>query len=185
MGVYCGGVHIEFLPTKRVQDTFYKRKNVTEPMRIKVNKLGAIADGEIDLRTNLTILTGLNNSGKTTMSYIAYSILNQTIDFPDLVIEGLERSMFEGERLLEMDIFDLYRSNSKYIQKIVTDQSDTKIRKEYPSYFSTDSSLKLSFDSSWVRNNLYSQYIEYPVDIISTNDETITLVFFLKKIQIC
>lgn len=66
-------------------------------MRVKVANLGRIKSIELDLSTNLTLLTGQNNSGKTWLSYLViaiYQALNQLEFFkiPDEQIVTFQKS---------------------------------------------------------------------------------------------
>lgn len=44
-------------------------------MKIKVQDLGTIQEGEVDLDKNLIVFAGPNNSGKSYMAYLIYGIL--------------------------------------------------------------------------------------------------------------
>lgn len=54
-------------------------------MKIKINELGAIKEGVIDLSKNLTVFCGPNGTGKTYMAYLIYAITrlnNKSIGLP-------------------------------------------------------------------------------------------------------
>lgn len=48
-------------------------------MKIKVNDLGAIKEGTIDLSKKLTVFCGPNGTGKTYMAYLIYAITKANI----------------------------------------------------------------------------------------------------------
>ena len=48
-------------------------------MKIKVNELGAIKEGVIDLSKKLTVFCGPNGTGKTYMAYLIYAITKANI----------------------------------------------------------------------------------------------------------
>lgn len=48
-------------------------------MKIKVNDLGAIKEGTIDLSKKLTVFCGPNGTGKTYMAYLIYAISQANI----------------------------------------------------------------------------------------------------------
>ena len=51
-------------------------------MKIKLHGIGIIKDSEIELN-GLTVITGANNSGKTTVGKVVYSLFDAVSDLPD------------------------------------------------------------------------------------------------------
>ena len=45
-------------------------------MKLRVNNLGPIKQGEIDLSKRFSVFVGYNNSGKTYMSQVVWSLMN-------------------------------------------------------------------------------------------------------------
>jgi predicted ATP-binding protein involved in virulence len=48
-------------------------------MRLMINNLGPIKQGEIDLSKDFYVLVGYNNSGKTYMSHLFWTLFNENI----------------------------------------------------------------------------------------------------------
>ena len=48
-------------------------------MKISVENLGAISKAEVDLSKDLIILTGENNTGKTYLAYLIYSLYYEKV----------------------------------------------------------------------------------------------------------
>lgn len=150
-------------------------------MVIKLKNVGPIIEGEVDFSRPFTLLTGLNNSGKTTMSYVAFSILNQPVKFTDLDFPEIEKSFQEGRRVFELNIFDLYVSNKLYINQVLNETSIRTINNKYKSYIKENSELTVSFNSSWVKRNLFKQIIDINIDVKNEYDEIVSLPFTSDK----
>ena len=73
------------------------------PMKkIKVENLGVIKEGEVDISKPLTIFTGSNNSGKSYMAYLVYGclkILSANKKVSDLDVKALTSEVFAVEDL--------------------------------------------------------------------------------------
>jgi len=87
--------------------------------KIKVENLGVIKEGEVDISKPLTIFTGPNNSGKSYMTYLVYGYLkfagkmaNETVSALVKVIKNMSAEIFAVNELN----FDLKITHSADLQ---------------------------------------------------------------------
>lgn len=79
-------------------------------MDIKVNNLGAIKEAEINLNKRITVLCGGNNTGKTYLSYLVYSLCNSSNN----IVPSSDSDIFEVEQLIKNETVE-YELDAKKI----------------------------------------------------------------------
>ena len=88
-------------------------------MKLKVNNLGAIKEGEIDLSQKLIVFCGPNGTGKTYLSYVIYGLLKRRLH-----IQGdedfAERLINEKNIVLEIDFEKLFQYRNNMIRSVET-----------------------------------------------------------------
>ena len=129
-------------------------------MKIKVENLGFISSGEIDIK-DLTIIFGKNNVGKTYLSYATYGILSRlsslsegsTIvsksDFNKLKADGsisIDTSKVASKEIIQKVNKDFTKSLSSFFNAKEDSFKDANIEIE-PNFTDSDL-LKLSFSSN-------------------------------------
>ena len=82
-------------------------------MKVIIKNLGNVESGEIDLSKRLTVFCGPNNTGKTYVSYILYSLIKTQYYYDDRSNLDLSKVFTEGEVSIEIDLDNLikYRKN--------------------------------------------------------------------------
>ncbi|MFT6960541.1 MAG: ABC-type Mn2+/Zn2+ transport system ATPase subunit [Flammeovirgaceae bacterium] len=129
-------------------------------MKIKVENLGAIKQGEIDLSKNLILFTGPNNSGKSYMSYLVYGfyeLISTKSKWSEKVTEKVQETIQKVTTISEngykysVSIEDLITPLGRLFEeqfKNVIDTSDNDV-------FGTDIGLshlsfKIDFDKQYL-----------------------------------
>jgi len=83
-------------------------------MRLKVNNLGAIREGEVDLSQKFIVFCGPNGTGKTYLSYVIYGLLKRKLH-----IQGkqkfAEKLINEKKTSLEIDFEKLFQYRKQMI----------------------------------------------------------------------
>lgn len=131
-------------------------------MRLKLNNIGIIKDADITL-DGLTVIAGENDSGKSTISKILYSMINT-----------LEQAQYQLTNLSHINL-DQYKSKfNKNIEDVFSDQisSDGKILFEYKKHTITanileDSCSEFNIPETYELNEVASLG-EYKVLMIET-----------------
>lgn len=82
-------------------------------MKLQISHLGNVEAGSIDICKRLTVFCGPNNTGKTYVSYIVYSMLKSQFYFGDYDIPELSKLFVDNELSIELKVSDIikYRSN--------------------------------------------------------------------------
>ena len=82
-------------------------------MRIQIKNLGNVEYGDLDISKRLTVFCGPNNTGKTYVSYVIYSLLKPQYFFGDMDVPSLSRVFVEDEVTVELKPKNLttYRQN--------------------------------------------------------------------------
>lgn len=72
-------------------------------MRVRIQNLGNVESGDIDISKKLTVFCGPNNTGKTYVSYIIYSLIKAQYYFDDQINQDLSKLIADGEMVLSID----------------------------------------------------------------------------------
>ena len=100
-------------------------------MKIKVENLGFISSGEIDIK-DLTIIFGKNNVGKTYLSYATYGILSMLSSLSEgsTVISKTDLNKLKSDGLISIDV-------SKIASKETIQRINREFTKSLSSYFNS------------------------------------------------
>jgi predicted ATPase len=79
-------------------------KNNTDRLRITVSNFRAIENADIVLN-GITVLSGTNGTGKSTISRLLYEIIDSANNFDDLVLKRLNRRLDKYYVVLESIAF--------------------------------------------------------------------------------
>lgn len=135
-------------------------------MEIIVKKLGPIESATIDLSKNLIVFSGQNNTGKTFLTTLIYSIYNERFRFSSTELPNIDRTIIENRMLIEVNICDFFEINKDLIKQ----QLASTIIKNIPKYFSIDSGKFSDFEIDFtfkkhfknlVRNFSFSEIREF------------------------
>ena len=100
-------------------------------MKISVENLGAISKAEVDLSKDLIILTGENNTGKTYLAYLIYSLYYEKVTSIEIEIQFEE--YFEDEKqTIEVSLNDVFKANINQLKEAKLN----KLKKFLPRVFS-------------------------------------------------
>lgn len=82
-------------------------------MKIQIKNLGNIEFGALDISKRLTVFCGPNNTGKTYVSYVIYSLLKSMYYFDDVQVPNLNNVFVEDKVVFELNAKGLtvYRKN--------------------------------------------------------------------------
>lgn len=82
-------------------------------MKIQINNLGNVEYGDLDISKRLTVFCGPNNTGKTYVSYVIYSMLKSQYYFDSTNVPNLSIVFVEDKVMVELTSKDLinYRNN--------------------------------------------------------------------------
>lgn len=82
-------------------------------MKIQIKNLGNIESGALDISKRLTVFCGPNNTGKTYVSYVIYSLLKSMYYFDDEQIPNLNNVFVEDKVVFKLNAKSLtaYRKN--------------------------------------------------------------------------
>lgn len=98
-------------------------------MKIKVENLGSIHHGEIDLDKNLTVFVGGNNAGKSYMAYLVYGVFKSTNknSLNDNILKNYKEEiiqLFEEKKLFDKFFNKTgFKLNLNELEKILNSQS--------------------------------------------------------------
>lgn len=90
-------------------------------MKVKITNLGNVEYGEVDLSKRLTVFCGPNNTGKTYVSYILYSLLKQQVIYDHTGRPNLDSVFVNGTASTELNLEKL----SKYRQSKILSISNS------------------------------------------------------------
>ena len=82
-------------------------------MKIQINNLGNVEYGDLDISKRLTVFCGPNNTGKTYVSYVIYSLLKPQYYFDNTDVPNLSKVLVEDKVLFELTSKNIntYRKN--------------------------------------------------------------------------
>ncbi|MBR1575544.1 MAG: AAA family ATPase [Bacteroidales bacterium] len=86
-------------------------------MKLKVNNLGAIKEGEIDLSQKFIVFCGPNGTGKTYLSYVIYGLLKRRLHIQGSEVFA-EKLINEKEAVLEIDFEKLFQYRNNMISTV-------------------------------------------------------------------
>lgn len=171
-------------------------------MKLKCENIGKLSSAEVEINT-ITLIAGLNSTGKSTVGKLLYSIFNS---FYNIEKESLERIAINIKRkLLEDDIFfnepdglddcinelldkrgNTDISEIKDIiqqflgQKYLADKKENLFSDIYELLYLSDDELYKSI----LQNRLYSEFNEQIQNIYSRKESNITLSVAKKDIEV-
>ena len=89
-------------------------------MKIQIKNLGNVEFGDLDISKRLTIFCGPNNTGKTYVSYVIYSMLKSQYLFDTREVPDLSRALIEEEITLELTAQNLSICRKSKLQNILS-----------------------------------------------------------------
>lgn len=89
-------------------------------MKIQIRNLGNVEFGDMDISKRLTVFCGPNNTGKTYVSYVIYSMLKSQYIFDDTEIPNLSKVLVEDEVTVELTSRNLSIYRKSKLQNILT-----------------------------------------------------------------
>lgn len=90
-------------------------------MKIKVNELGAIKEGTIDLSKKLTVFCGPNGTGKTYMAYLIYAITKANIHIGVGTQNTFANELIDKKEItLPINFLQIENYKSRIIQDVLT-----------------------------------------------------------------
>ena len=72
-------------------------------MKVKIKNLGNVESGDIDISKRLTVFCGPNNTGKTYVSYILYSLIKAQYYYDDQSNPDLSKVITDGQVTMDID----------------------------------------------------------------------------------
>lgn len=171
-------------------------------MKLKCENIGKLSSAEVEINT-ITLIAGLNSTGKSTIGKLLYSIFNS---FYNIEKESLERIAINIKRkLLEDDIFfnepdglddcinelldkrgntdipEIKNIIQQFLgQKYLTDKKENLFSDIYELLYLSDEELYKSI----LQNRLYSEFNEQIQNIYSRKESNITLSVAKKDIGV-
>ncbi len=138
-------------------------------MKFKIEKLGPIYKGEIEL-SNLTVLCGKNNTGKTYVTNSLYSFFKNWKELIDWELPGSIEMLMHKKGIVSIDL------DEEVIQKVNLKTTAKNLSERLSDYFACSADLfsEVAFDISFVVNEdwiklEYQSHIESPSgDILLT-----------------
>lgn len=124
-------------------------------MKIKFKNLGPIEKGEIDLQ-DLNIFCGQNNTGKTYINYLLYTILNVIKDFFIPLKTNFSKEITLSKNGIKLDFTQII--NEETITSIL-ESIEKKIVEKLPEVFLVDKEFFSNFQIKIEINEDYSQYL--------------------------
>ena len=107
-------------------------------MKVRIKKLGNVEFGEFDISKKLTVFCGPNNTGKTYVSYLLYSLIKTQYIFDDQEILDLKQFFKDGVAVVNI--------NEEYIVKYRQNKI-RMVRRTLESIFGISDKDKLSLFS--------------------------------------
>ncbi len=113
-------------------------------LKIKIRNFRAIKSADIILN-GITVVTGINGSGKSTISKLIYRTIKTSIDFEKIITENLSYELrdiryFIDELSNEVERF--YRGNIELKKKMLNEELDFRYKIHRLFSFSGDLDLK-------------------------------------------
>ncbi len=147
-------------------------------LKIKFKNLGPLKSGEIIIK-DMTVFCGKNNTGKTYVNYLIYSVLEAlknykaefNLDITQLLREGIQ----------EIDIVSLFENNFDRVAKEIANEVRENLYKIFSSKkeFFKDLELEIELDKEQKREKLISSKFESNMTVGEEKSEIINY----KKIE--
>ena len=113
-------------------------------LKIKIQDFRAIKNADIILN-GITVIAGINGSGKSTISKLLYRTVKTAIDFDKIVAENLFAELRDVRQFLDElshEVEFLTRENSESRKKLIKDEFDFRFRFHQLFNFNVDLDLK-------------------------------------------
>ena len=162
-------------------------------LKIKFKNLGPLKKGEVTIR-NMTIFCGKNNTGKTYVNYLIYSILETLKDYRTNLNLNIDQLFKEGVQ--EIDVVSLFDNNFDRIVKEIANEVKENLYKVFNSKkdFFEELELEIELDKEQKREKLIKLKFDRNVTIgenkvkISNLNKAegsnkITLIYFKEKTE--
>lgn len=162
-------------------------------LKIKFKNLGPLKKGEVTIR-NMTIFCGKNNTGKTYVNYLIYSILETLKDYRTSLNLNIDQLFKEGVQ--EIDVVSLFDNNFDRIIKEIANEVKENLYKVFNSKkdFFEELELEIELDKEQKREKLIKLKFDRSVTIgenkvkISNLNKVegsnkITLIYFKEKTE--
>ena len=162
-------------------------------LKIKFKNLGPLKKGEVTIR-NMTIFCGKNNTGKTYVNYLIYSILETLKDYRTNLNLNIDQLFKEGVQ--EIDVVSLFDNNFDRIVKEIANEVKENLYKVFNSKkdFFEELELEIELDKEQKREKLIKLKFdrnvtigENKVKISNLNkvegSDKITLIYFKEKTE--
>ncbi len=122
-------------------------------LKIKFKNLGPLKKGEVTIR-NMTIFCGKNNTGKTYVNYLIYSILETLKDYRTNLNLNIDQLFKEGVQ--EIDVVSLFDNNFDRIIKEIANEVKENLYKVFNSKkdFFEELELEIELDKEQKREKL-------------------------------
>ncbi len=126
-------------------------------MKFSFKKFGFVDDGEIEL-SDLTIICGANNTGKTYISYGIYGLIRNFKRYVDILIPSKQTKSLKDNGSIEIDLNTYKNDIEKYIET-----SSEVFTKQLTGYFSApeeffiDSKIEFSINKFKLNLNVTIQ----------------------------
>lgn len=141
-------------------------------LKIKFKNLGPLKSGEIIIK-DMTVFCGKNNTGKTYVNYLIYSVLEAlknykaefNLDITQLLREGIQ----------EIDIVSLFENNFDRVAKEIANEVRENLYKIFSSKkeFFKDLELEIELDKEQKREKLISSKFESNMTVGEEKSEII------------
>lgn len=149
-------------------------------MKLTVKKFGPIKEAVIDLDKNLIIISGQNNTGKTFITTLIYSLYKNRYNVLHTKLPEIDRTFEENQLIVEVDVIDYFELNKDKFSKEIT----SALLQRLPENFSVDESefketqIEINFDK--VFNNL-AKKIALNETRLYQNDDKVDVQIEIRK----
>lgn len=89
-------------------------------MRIQIKNLGNVENGLFDISKRLTVFCGPNNTGKTYVSYIVYSMLKSQYFFSNVTFDDYSSVLVDGEMTIDLKETDILKYREKKLESLMS-----------------------------------------------------------------
>ena len=160
-------------------------------MKIKVNELGAIKEGTVDLSKKMNVFCGPNGTGKTYMAYVIYALTklnNKSLVFR-LDDSILKSALSNNEFFIEININELWQFRQKEIDKVKNELwSLFSVAQDKSESFFMDTNIECddtfeSFESKMLEisiDNITFKMYGYTFNLLKKNGELSVEVTFVE-----
>lgn len=136
-------------------------------LRIKIKGFRAINSADIVLN-GITVVAGINGSGKSTISKLLYHTIKNTLDFEKVIKENLITELKNIRHFLEElshEVDSFQRENIDYKKKIEKEEYDLRYKIHRLFYFNVESDLKEQEDKILsIIDELTKSFEKLPID---------------------